>query len=76
MINNKFRAIITLFYLCGSLFIVLFMIAVFFGVFGYWIGGGNNIFLFFTTKLFTYFKIGLVGGLIGIPLWFFYYRNM
>ncbi|ENZ0175277.1 hypothetical protein ACF958_004111 [Providencia rettgeri] len=76
MINNKLRSIIALFYLCGSLFIVLFMIAALFGVFGYWIGGGDNIFSFFTSKLFTYLKVGLVGGGIGIPLWFFYYRKI
>lgn len=76
MMNNKFRSIIALFYLCTSLFIALFIIAMFFGVFGYWVGGGNNIYSFLISKLFNYFKVGLVGVLIGIPLWFFYYRNV
>lgn len=74
--NNKVKSIIILFYLCVSLFIALFVMAVFFGGLGYWIGGGDDVISFFIGKLSSYFKVGLVGFLIGIPLWFFYYRNI
>ena len=76
MMNNKYRSIIALLYLCTSLFIALFITSMFFGVFGYWVGGGDDIYSFFISKLSIYFKVGLVGVLIGITLWFFYYRNV
>ncbi|OCN12645.1 hypothetical protein B9L20_27210 [Serratia marcescens] len=74
--NSKYRSVIALFYLCSSLFIVLFIMAVLFSLLGYWVGGGENILSFFIAKLFTYFKIALVGILIGLPVWFFYYRDL
>lgn len=74
--NSKYRSVIALFYLCSSLFIVLFILAVLFSLLGYWVGGGENILSFFIAKLFTYFKIALVGILIGLPVWFFYYRDL
>jgi len=74
MINSKYRSVITLLYLCLSLSIALFIIAMLFSLLGYWIGGGDNIISFFIGKLFTYFKVAIVGVLIGVPIWFFYYR--
>lgn len=74
--NSKYRSVIALFYLCSSLFIILFIMAVLFSLLGYWVGGGENILSFFIAKLFTYFKIALVGILIGLPVWFFYYRDL
>lgn len=74
--NSKYRSVIALFYLCSSLSIVLFIMAVLFSLLGYWVGGGENILSFFIAKLFTYFKIALVGILIGLPVWFFYYRDL
>lgn len=74
--NSKYRSVIALFYLCSSLFIVLFIMAVLFSLLDYWVGGGENILSFFIAKLFTYFKIALVGILIGLPVWFFYYRDL
>ena len=74
--NSKYRSVIALFYLCSSLFIALFIMAALFSLLGYWVGGGGDILSFFIAKLFTYFKIALVGILIGLPLWFFYYRDL
>lgn len=76
MMNSKNRSFIVLLYLCSALFIMLFIIAMSFSLLGYWIGGGDGIFLFFIGKLFTYFKVALAGILIGFILWFFYYRNI
>ncbi|MCV3286608.1 hypothetical protein [Aeromonas veronii] len=74
MMNIKFRSIISLLYLCLSMFIAFFIMAVLFNLLGYWVGGGHEILYFFVGKLFTYFKVGFVGMLAGVPLWFFYYR--
>jgi len=76
MVNSKYRSFIILLYLCLSLFIALFIIAMSFSLLGYWVGGGEDIPSFFFDKLFTYFKVALVGILIGLPIWFFYYRDL
>ncbi len=75
MMNGKYKSIIALVYLCSVLFIVLFIITMSFSLLGYWTGGGYDILSFITDKLFSYFKVGLSGVLIGFILWFFYYRK-
>lgn len=74
--NNRYRSFIALLYLCSVLFITLFIIVMSFILLGYWIGGGKDIFPFFADKLFSYFKVGLSGVLIGFILCFFYYRKL
>ncbi|ROP60023.1 hypothetical protein EDF81_2848 [Enterobacter sp. BIGb0383] len=76
MMNSRYRSFILLLYLCSTIFITLFIITMSFSLLGYWIGGGDNIFSFFSDKLFKYIKVGFSGGvLIGFILWFFYYRK-
>ncbi|CNL84259.1 hypothetical protein [Yersinia aldovae] len=74
--NSKYRSVIALLYLCSSLFIAFFIMAALFSLLGYWVGGGENILSFFIAKLFSYFKVALVGILIGLPVWLFYYRDL
>lgn len=53
---------------------LFFLMAVLFNLLGYWVRGGHEILNFFVGKSFTYFKVGFVGMLAAVPLWFFYYR--
>ena len=76
MMNSSYRSFIALLYLCSVLFITFFIITMSFSLLGYWIGGGKDILSFFADKLFSYFKVGLAGMLIGFILWFFYYRKL
>lgn len=74
--NSRYRSFIILLYLCSVLFITLFIITMSFSLLGYWIGGGKDILSFVADKLFSYFKVGFSGALIGFILWFFYYRKL
>lgn len=76
MMNSRYRSFVALIYLCSVLFIALFIITMSFSLLGYWTGGGKDILSFFADKLFSYFKVGLSGVLIGFILWFFYYRKI
>lgn len=73
--NEKHRSIISLLYLCLSFFIALFIISVFFSLLGYWVGGGEDVLLFFTDRIFIYLKMSLLGMFVGLLLWLFYYKN-
>lgn len=74
--NSRNRSFIVLIYLCSVLFITLFIITMSFSLLGFWIGGGEGVLSFFAKKIFSYFKVGLSGVLIGFILWFFYYRKL
>lgn len=74
MMRSKYRGGVALIYLCLSLFSAFFIMATLFSILGYWIGNGEDIIYFFIMKLSSYFKVALAGPLIGIIMWFFYYR--
>jgi hypothetical protein len=73
--NSKYSSIIALLYLCSSLFIAFFIMAALFNLLGYWVGGGEDMLSFFIDKLFNYFKVAIIGLLVGFSVWFFYYRD-
>jgi hypothetical protein len=71
---KKIKSIAIIAYLPISFFIMLFLVSMTFNVLGYWIHGGDEIFIIIKRNVLTYLKIGTVGLFVGFALWFFRVR--